>query len=40
MDAVFLGPSDLSVALGVPGQAKHDSVLKVIEELTKKIFCN
>ena len=37
VDAVFLGPSDLSVALGVPGQAKHDSVLKVIEELTKKI---
>tara|TARA_A100001037_G_scaffold25361_1_gene20699 strand:+ start:24493 stop:25260 length:768 start_codon:yes stop_codon:yes gene_type:complete len=37
VDAVFLGPSDLSVALGVAGQAKHESVLNIIEELTKKI---
>lgn len=37
VDIVFLGPSDLSVALGVPGQAKHQSVLDVIEDLTKKI---
>ena len=37
VDAVFLGPSDLSVALGVPGQTKHPSVLDAIEELTGKI---
>ncbi len=37
VDAVFLGPSDLSVALGVPGQAKHQSVLDCIEQLTAKI---
>ncbi len=37
VDAVFLGPSDLSVALGVPGQAKHPSVLDAIERLTARI---
>ncbi len=37
VDAVFLGPSDLSVALGVPGQTKHPSVLEAIEQLTAKI---
>jgi 4-hydroxy-2-oxoheptanedioate aldolase len=37
VDVVFLGPTDLSVALGVHGQGKHEKVLKVIEDLTKKI---
>jgi 4-hydroxy-2-oxoheptanedioate aldolase len=37
VDVVFLGPTDLSVALGVPGQPKHESVLETIEEVTKKI---
>ena len=37
VDVVFLGPSDLSVALGVPGQGKHQIVLDTIEALTKKI---
>ena len=37
VDVVFLGPTDLSVALGVPGQPKHESVLQTIETVTKKI---
>ena len=37
VDVVFLGPSDLSVALGVPGQPKHASVLDTIAALTEKI---
>lgn len=37
VDAVFLGPSDISVALGVPGQAKHPTVLETIERLTEKV---
>lgn len=37
VDVVFLGPTDLSVALGIPGQAKHQKVLDVITELTTKI---
>jgi 2-keto-3-deoxy-L-rhamnonate aldolase RhmA len=37
IDVVFLGPTDLSVALGVHGQSKHEKVLEVIEDLTKKI---
>lgn len=37
VDVVFLGPSDLSVALGVPGQPKHPSVLDTIASLTEKI---
>jgi 2-keto-3-deoxy-L-rhamnonate aldolase RhmA len=37
VDVVFLGPTDLSVALGVHGQGKHEKVLKVIEDLTKTI---
>jgi len=37
VDVVFLGPTDLSVALGVHGQGKHEKVLTVIEDLTKKI---
>jgi len=37
VDVVFLGPSDLSVALGVPGQPKHPRVLDTIAALTEKI---
>jgi len=37
VDVVFLGPTDLSVALGVPGQGKHEIVLDAIEAITKKI---
>ena len=37
VDLVFLGPSDLSVALGVPGQTKHPLVLDTIARLTEKI---
>ncbi len=37
VDVVFLGPTDLSVALGVHGQSKHEKVLKIIEDLTEKI---
>ena len=37
IDVVFLGPTDLSVALGVHGEGKHEKVLTVIEDLTKKI---
>jgi 4-hydroxy-2-oxoheptanedioate aldolase len=37
VDVVFLGPTDLSVALGVPGQSKHQIVLDAIEALTTKV---
>ena len=37
VDVVFLGPSDLSVALGVPGETKHPTVLDTIASLTEKI---
>jgi 4-hydroxy-2-oxoheptanedioate aldolase len=37
VDVVFLGPTDLSVALGVPGQSSHQIVRDTIEALTKKI---
>jgi len=37
VDVVFLGPTDLSVAPVVHGQGKHEKVLTVIEDLTKKI---
>jgi len=37
VDSIFLGPTDLSVALGVPGQSKHEKVLDLITELTKKV---
>ena len=37
VDVVFLGPTDLSVALGVHGQTKHEKVLGVITDLTDKI---
>ncbi|MEE8518542.1 MAG: aldolase/citrate lyase family protein [Dehalococcoidia bacterium] len=37
VDVVFLGPTDLSVALGVSGQGKHQIVLDTIEALATKI---
>jgi 4-hydroxy-2-oxoheptanedioate aldolase len=37
VDVVFLGPTDLSVALGVNGQGKHQIVLDAIEALSTKI---
>ena len=38
IDIVFLGPMDLSVALGYPGQTSHPEVVSVIEELGSKII--
>ncbi len=37
VDVVFLGPSDLSAALGVPGETKHPRVLDTIAALTERI---
>ena len=37
VDVVFLGPSDLSVALGMPGETKHPRVLETVASLTEKI---
>lgn len=36
MDVLFLGPYDLSQALGLTGQVTHPKVLNVIENITKK----
>ena len=33
IDAIFIGPFDLSQALGVPGQVDHPSVLQTIESI-------
>lgn len=35
IDALYIGPGDLSVALGVPGQADHPKVVNVIEKLVE-----
>jgi 4-hydroxy-2-oxoheptanedioate aldolase len=37
VDGVFIGPGDLSAALGHVGNAKHPEVLAVIEETIKRI---
>jgi 2-keto-3-deoxy-L-rhamnonate aldolase RhmA len=37
VDVVFLGPTDLSVVLGFPGQSNHPKVREVIESLAKRI---
>ena len=37
VDVVFLGPTDLSVVLGVPGQSNHPKVREVIEQLAERI---
>lgn len=34
VDLVFFGPSDLSTALGFPGQTQHPDVVRIIERLT------
>ncbi len=37
VDAVFLGPGDLSLNFGVPGQMEHEKVVSTIETLVEKI---
>ena len=37
VDAVFLGPGDLSLNFGIPGQMEHEQVVEAIESLVKKI---
>ncbi len=37
VDMVFLGPTDLSAALGVPGQPTHPDVMAAIEEAGKVV---
>jgi 2-keto-3-deoxy-L-rhamnonate aldolase RhmA len=37
-DLIFLGPGDLSLQFGFPGQAAHPKVVETIEELTPKIL--
>jgi len=36
LDAIFLGPVDLSHALGVPGQPDHPLVLRTLSEVAAK----
>ena len=36
-DMIFLGPGDLSLQFGFPGQAAHPKVVETIEKLTAKI---
>ena len=33
MDAIFIGPVDLSASLGVPGQVDHPTVVATITDL-------
>lgn len=35
VDMIFFGPSDLSTALGLPGQTSHPDVLRMIERLAQ-----
>jgi len=37
IDVVFIGPNDLSQAMGYPGQTKHPEVQSMIERLVKEI---
>ena len=37
IDVVFIGPSDLSQAMGYPGQVKHPEVQELIDRLVKEI---
>ncbi len=37
VDVVFIGPNDLSQAMGYPGQMKHPEVQKMIDKLVKEI---
>ncbi|MDP2856618.1 MAG: aldolase/citrate lyase family protein [Bacillota bacterium] len=38
VDVVFIGPSDLSQSMGVPGQQAHPDVRKMIDEVTARII--
>lgn len=38
LDIVYLGVYDLSVALGIPGEVRHEKIIKIIEECTAKII--
>ncbi len=37
IDVVFIGPTDLSSAMGYPGQVKHPEVQEMIDKLVKEI---
>jgi 4-hydroxy-2-oxoheptanedioate aldolase len=37
VDVVFVGPTDLSQSLGVPGQTQHPSVLAAIERVIEAV---
>ena len=37
VDAIFLGPGDLSVNFGIPGQPMHEQVVDAIQGMTTKI---
>jgi len=37
IDVVFIGPTDLSAAMGYPGQVNHPEVQKMIEKLVQEI---
>lgn len=37
IDVIFIGPTDLSSAMGYPGQINHPEVQKMIEHLVKEI---
>jgi 4-hydroxy-2-oxoheptanedioate aldolase len=37
LDAVFIGPTDLSVSLGLPGQLEHPSVLAAIDQIARGV---
>lgn len=37
IDVIFIGPTDLSSAMGYPGQASHPEVQKMIDYLVKEI---
>ena len=40
VDAIFLGPGDLSLNFGVPGQQEHEKVVKAIDDLVKKVIAS
>ena len=35
IDVLFVGPADLSLSMGIPGQVKHPKILKTIERVVK-----
>ncbi len=37
-DLIFIGPGDLSLLLGYPGQVTHPKVIEIIKDLTPKIL--